>query len=154
MEIFGFTLTASDTYFLSAVGALLMALLYPRINDWQHRRGRLRDAVHAYKLAFSDGISALANRSIGLDTFGNDFEAHQAAVDAIRPILPKRYQRKLQKAWDEYRGKGDYGGFNSKEYVEMSGSFLWLGNSEIHKQMGGAFKKRFNRLYGCLDGLL
>jgi len=77
----------------------------------------IRNAVHTYKSAFSGSLSAIGNDAFSLDTFTIDFERHKDAVDAVRPILPKRYRRKLQKAWDEYRGKNNNLGFDDVEFI-------------------------------------
>jgi hypothetical protein len=114
----------------------------------------IRNAVHAYKSAFSDCASAIANNSFDIDTFANDLDRHRAAVDAIRPILPKRYQRKLQKAWDQYCGKGNGGGFSDKEFVAANGAFSCLGSCSENREIFKDFLKSFNTLHGCLDDLL
>lgn len=110
----------------------------------------IRNAVHAYKSAFTDCSAAIANNVFAIDTFINDFNRHKAAVDAIRQIIPKRHQRKLQKAWNEYCGKDSGIGFDAKEYVQAI-------NATIHSTdmtLFNDFKTKFNALHGCLNDLL
>ncbi|ODU49189.1 MAG: hypothetical protein ABS92_06565 [Thiobacillus sp. SCN 63-374] len=109
-----------------------------------------RNAVLVFKSAFSPEIAAIANGSYTIDTFSGAFQRHEAAINAIRPILPERYQRKLQKAWNEYCGKNTDLELEPEEYVQAFNALLY---SE-HKEMFGELKARFKSLHGCLDGLL
>lgn len=110
----------------------------------------IRNAVHTYKSSFSDCVSAIANNSFALDTFARDFEKHMTAVDSIRHILPKRHQKKLQKAWDDYCGKNTVLGLEPEEYIQAYNAMLYSTNKEMFNE----FKVRFNVLHSCLDGFL
>jgi len=107
----------------------------------------LRSAVIQYKAAFASGIAAIGDNSFALDTFSSAFLQHKAAVDAVRPILPKRSQRKLQKTWDEYRGKCNDLGYDDQGYVAAASATIYT----TDKALFDDFKKRFTALHGCLD---
>lgn len=116
----------------------------------REKRSILRSAVNTYKSAFDTEIAALSNDEIGLDVFAKAFDRHKDAVDSIRPILPEGYQRKLQKAWDEYRGKDNDLGFEEEEFVQAWSATLFHGGREYFRE----FIKRFQNLHTCLDCLL
>ena len=97
MEFFGIFSSKSALLLLSVAGALSVLLIRQSLAVHNNRCNVLRSAVHTFKSAFSDCASAIANNSFAIDTFARDFDRHMAAADAIRPLLRKRHQRKLQK---------------------------------------------------------
>lgn len=150
MTIFGVTLSPADRYLLGICGVAIMALIYPRLNDWQHKRGKLRDAVYKFKTTFSTEVAAISNKTCALDTFSSSFQNHESAVNTIRPVLTKRHRRKLQRAWDAYCGKDTDLGFDAQEYVEATSATIHC----VDKALFNDFINRFNTLYSCLDDLL
>ena len=59
-------------------------------------------------------------------------------------------QKKLQKAWDEYCGKGSDLGMSAEEYISATSVTYMLEDQAEFK----AFKKRFNNIHNCLNDLL
>lgn len=116
----------------------------------RERKSILRSAVQKYKSSFAPEISAVSNNLYAMDTFSSAFERHEAAVDTVRPILPVRYQRKLQEAWDEYCGKGSDIGFDDEGFVQATSATFMLIDDKKHFY---DFKKRFHNLHSCLDKL-
>ena len=66
---------------------------------------------------------------------------------SVRPILPKRSQRKLQQAWDEYRGKENDLGLDDQGYVAAASAMIYTTDTAPFDD----FKKRFTVLHGILD---
>ncbi|MBU3946240.1 MAG: hypothetical protein KKE97_13080 [Proteobacteria bacterium] len=121
-----------------------------RLSDWRSKRTELRTAVIAYKSAFAPEIAAISNNSFAINTFTIALQLHESAVDTIRPILPEDYQRKLQEAWDEYRGKDNNLGFDDFGFVQATSATFMLIDDKKHFY---DFKKRFHNLHSCLDKL-
>ncbi|MCX5871046.1 MAG: hypothetical protein NTY00_10555 [Deltaproteobacteria bacterium] len=115
----------------------------------REKKSILRSAFQKYKSSFAPEIAAVSNNLYAIDTFSIAFERHEAAVDAVRPILPKDYQRKLQEAWDNYCGKDNNLGFDAKGFVQATSATLYSTNTELFQE----FKKRFHDLHSCLDKL-
>jgi len=110
------------------------------------------NAVVAFKSAFAPEIADISNDSYSIDVFpfAEAYYRHMTAVDTIRPILPARYQRKLQKAWDEYRGKDNKLGMDDEEFIRDFSATITLEDKTLFND----FEKRFNNLHSCLDELL
>jgi hypothetical protein len=150
MIIDGISFTKGQLWLAGVTGPLILLLIRQWFTVHNNRRNTLRTSVHTFKFAFSDCASAIANDYFAIDTFTSDFEKHLSAVDTIRPILPKCYQRKLQKAWDEYCGKSNNLGFDDKGFVEATSATV----NHPDRALFADFIKRFNALHGCLDDLL
>ena len=150
MNVFDITLSTFDLWLLGIAGTLILFLAGIWVTDHRNKMSAIRPAVYAYKSAFAPEIAAVANDSYNFDTFGGAFQRHEAAVNTIRPFLPKRYQRNLQKAWNDYCGKNTDLGLEPEEYVQAFNAFLYSNNRE----MFGELKNRFAALHGCLDDLL
>ena len=139
---------------LLAIAAGLFGILANHwLSQWRSNKDILGNAVLEYKEAFAIGIAAISDGVYSLDTFSADFIAHQTAVNKIRPILPERYQGKLQKAWNDYRGIGSKYediGFDAEEFVAAMSAMSYTTNDELFNE----FKENFNNLHTCLDKLL
>jgi hypothetical protein len=103
----------------------------------------VRAAVIAFKGAFVNEIASIRNSATDHSTFTDAFEKHRNAVDTIMPVLRKRHQKKLQKAWNDYCGEGS----------DIDAETFIAGNS-IHPDLFPNFVNRFNELHSCLDDLL
>lgn len=135
---------------LGAAGVLTVIIIRNRLADDLDRTKAMRAAVLVYKSAFASEIATVSNGSYAIDTFASAFQRHEAAVNTIRPLLTEGYQRKLQKAWNEYCGKGTDLGLDAEEYVQAFNASLYSTDKDIF----GELKKRFAALHGCLDDLL
>jgi hypothetical protein len=150
VTIFDIPLSASDLWLLGIAGTLISFLAGVWVADHRAKMAAIRPAVHSYKCAFAPEIAAVSNGSYTIDTFSAAFQRHEAAVNAIRPLLSERYRRKLQKAWNEYCGKDTDLGLEPEEYVQAFNALLYSN----HREMFGELKNRFAVLHGCLDDLL
>lgn len=103
----------------------------------------IRTVVNDFKAEFATEIANIRNNDAKLGTFIDAFQKHKLAVDTVMPFLPKRHQRKLQKAWDDYCGKGS--GIDTENFI--------AGGSN-HPEIYPEFKKRFYTLHSCLNNLL
>jgi hypothetical protein len=130
--------------------AVLVALIGLGGTFAVQRQLAVRNAVRTFKSSFAPEIAAISNDSYAIDTFLNAFQRHSAAVDNVRPFLSRRYQRKLQSAWNDYCGKGTGLGLGEEQYVQASSAMIYTVNKEMFDQ----FKQRFTVLHGCLDSLL
>jgi hypothetical protein len=135
-------------FILGIVGTTFGSVLNHFFSNRRRRQEIYSKAVISYKAAFAPEIAAVSNNLYAIDTFPSAFERHESAVDTIRPILPESYQRKLQKAWDEYQGKGS--GLDGKDFVSGGNISLRSTDQEFFKEL----KKHFQILHGCLDKLL
>jgi len=132
-----------DVTLLTIAATLFGIFAYHRLTLWRSSMDRVRSAIVDYKAAFATELSDVRNGLMGCSTFTDAFPRHKSAVDKIIPVLPVRYQRKLQKVWDRYCGKGT--GIDCDVFI--------LGSS-THHDLYPEFKKRFYALHGCLDDLL
>jgi hypothetical protein len=115
------------------------------------RKNNIRSAVQKFKSAFRDQISNA--RGVGKFYEGDmasGFSQHESAVQYIMSVLPKRYQRKIKKAWDDYTGKGNDLGFSPEEYVRTMWACVELGQPEISENI----EKKFHNLFTCLDDFI
>lgn len=132
-----------DISLLAIAAALFAVLAVHQLTLWRSRRDVVRSAIVDYKAAFAAELSDVRNGLMGYGTFTDAFPRHKSAVDNIMPVLPVRHQRKLQKAWDEYCGKGTD--------IDCD---VFISGSSTHHDLYPEFKKRFCALHGCLDDLL
>ncbi len=139
-------------------GIIITSLFTPvvgwTLNHLRHiltvRRDRvnsLRPHIIEFKSIFSAQISYINSDFSGLNMFSIDFYNTQTAIETIIPVLPIRYQRKLQKTWNKYCGKNNSLGLGPKEYVAETSNYTTT--TKFKK-----FKKRFKHLYTSLDKLL
>lgn len=137
---------------LGLIGTTVGAIINHIFGGIQRRQERYSNAVTEYKTAFAPEIADIANNCFCSDVsvFTEAYFRHKTSVDNIRPILPKRYQRKLQEAWDEYRGKDNNLGFDDEGFIHATSATLFSVDQELFND----FKKRFKKLHNCLDDLL
>jgi hypothetical protein len=137
-------------FVLGIIGTTFGSMLNHFFSNKRRRQEIYSKAVIAFKSAFSPEIAAISKNLYAMDTFPIAFSRHESAVDNIRPILPERYQRKLQEAWNEYCGKDNGVGMESKEFIAACNASLYSTDQELFKSL----KKHFQDLHGCLDKLL
>lgn len=135
-------------FVLGIIGTAFGSVLNHFFSNKRRRQEVYSRAVIDFKSAFAPEIAAISNNLYAIDTFSSAFEQHESAVDTIRPILPEGYQRKLQKAWVEYQGKGS--GLDGKDFVAGGNISLRSTDQEFFKEL----KKHFHILHSCLDKLL
>jgi len=122
---------------------LVSVIAVHQLTLWRSRRDIVRTAILNFKAVFAAELSDVRNGIMSYGTFTEAFQKHKSAIDNIMPILSVCYQRKLQKAWDEYCGKGTG--------IECD---VFISGSSMHPDLYPEFKKRFYTLLGCLDDLL
>jgi hypothetical protein len=141
----------NPTWSIGIIFTLLGIIWVHRLLDKRNITQNIRPCILEFKSAFKSKISN--DRGIGkfyLGDMASGFIANQSAVQDIMPVLPKRYQRKLKKAWDEYTGKSNGLGYEREEYVKTMWACVELGKPEISDNI----EKKFHRLFRCLDDFI
>ena len=153
------SLSVSERWFYGIVALTIITLLGGWITQRishslsaiRDRKNNIRSAVKKYKSAFRSQISNV--KGVGKFYQGDmasGFSDHEAAVQDILPILPKRYQRKLQYAWNEYTGKGNELGYEPEEYIRTMWACVEFGKQGISDNI----ENKFHNLFRCLDDFI
>ncbi len=132
-----------DVALLAIAATLFSVFAIHRLTMWRSRRDVVRSSVLTFKSTFTDEIACIRNGNASFGTFTDAFQKHKIAVDTVMPILPFCYQRKLQKAWDEYCGKGSD--------IDTA---TFITGSSCHPNLYPEFKNRFCALHDSLNDLL
>jgi hypothetical protein len=139
------------TWSIGIVVSLLGIIAVHRLVEARNIRQSMRQHVNTFKSSFKKQISN--SRGIGkfyMGDMASSFSDHESAVQEIIPVLPERYQRKLQKAWDEYTGKNNGLGYEPEEYIRTMWACVELGQPEMSENI----EKKFHHLHTCLDDLI
>jgi hypothetical protein len=147
-------LTVEERWFygavISAVLVLFSILAKHRLSDARNKKIAIRESVIKYKSSFKFQVAN--TEGIGhfyMGDMASGFKEHEAAVQEVMPMLPKRYQWKLTRAWYAYAGKHNNHGFSSEEYVQT----MWCCVETGQPAHSENIERKFHRLYTCLDGL-
>jgi hypothetical protein len=141
----------NPTWSIGIIFTLVGIIWIHRLLDNRNIRQTIRPHVIDFKSSYRSQISN--HKGIGKFYEGDmaaGFGDHETAVQDIMPVLPKRYQGKLKKAWDEYTGKGNGLGYSPEEYIRTMWACVELDQPEISDNI----ENKFHCLFTCLDDFI